>query len=122
MTPRYEGNPTHKKRKSQWGAPAHRSTKSICPPDIDDSNVVSVLEDAIPQAIARGHCSGGNATGHPTIVWGRSIFRRQDGTSCEVVWEARVTNPDVPTFHAYPITRDRHDDKMNSTVRDYLWP
>jgi hypothetical protein len=127
VTVRYQGSPYHKTRPSKWGQPVRPSSKTPCPTDIPDDEVVVVLERDIAQAIERGHCSERPARGWPRYVWGRSEFRRtaagrSEADRFEVVWEARATGEANGSYKAYPVQRGRHASEMPSAVEEFLWP
>ena len=119
---RYEGNPAHKRYPSKWGAAGLRSDKSECPTALSPSEVARVMPVALQKAIAAKQCYHADGDRWPRVVWGRSAFQDNGGLEVELVWEARVTNPAVPSYHAYPVTPERHDSKLSRRIAVLLWP
>lgn len=117
----YEANPAHKRHPSRWNAPGLRTGKSICPDDISPVVAECVLAAGIQKSIDTGLCRFRGDETAPYLVWGCSTFTGKDGSQRDIVWEARITNPGAPTWHAYPITRDRHDSEMSKSIRNLLW-
>jgi len=118
----YSGNPAHKRYPSKWGAAGLLSTKSECPVDLDHSETERRLADDIARSIALGWCATRQGETQAYIVWGKSMMLDTSGQERLVVWEARVTNSGEPSYHAYPITADRHDSKLPKRVKEALWP
>lgn len=118
----YSGNPAHKRYPSRWGAPGLLSTKSECPLELEHADAERRLAAAIADSIASGWAATRQGEQHPYLVWGRTSFMDTAGDTRVIVWEARVTNSGEPSYHAYPITPDRHDSKLPRRIKELLWP
>lgn len=117
----YEGSPYHKRHHSPWGAPGLKSDKTECPPEIDPATARIVLEAGLKQSLNEELFYSSPGQHWPKVVWGRSVFETRDGEKVEIVWEAEVTNPATPSYHAYPCGKERHHRRMSRTVRLRLW-
>jgi hypothetical protein len=111
----------------QWVA----DTKTECPPELSETQVREKLPSAIEDSILSGRCSELRDGDWPRYVWGRTRMvadrsregaLRGVGQTVDVVWEARVTNRDVPEYKAYPITESWHSQAMPAAVVEALWP
>ena len=118
----YEGHPAHKRYPSEWGAAGLRSDKSECPEEIPAAEVARVMPEALQQAVELGQLYVKDDGAWPHLVWGRSVFHDRGGHEVVIVWEARVTNPQKPSYHAYPISPSRHDSHLPRQVAEILWP
>jgi hypothetical protein len=88
------------------------------------------MPEALADAIARGQVSIERVNDWPCFVWGRTTFVADKpsatataGAAIELVWEAKLTNREVPEYKAYPVVGSRKADHcMPRSVREALWP
>ncbi len=104
---RYGGNPDHKRNPGDFdlNPPSNpRTSKTLC----DDAGIVTRAEAdrVLRRGVAQGLISEQERNGWPQNVWGIA----DNG----VAVEAMLENPELGTYHGYPMTSD---DPLEEEVR-----